>query len=649
MNTKWWMPVCFALSLTACGGGSGGGDGDGGGDGGPVADASLLRAASDTELEQSLKQALATPQAAVEFSLAPVAGDAGSDFSGTYTVEPLVDEMDAVRYDGDHLFVAPQRFVSCCFVFDTLLPPGPPETGGGRAIRILSTDATSASAVEVGSIALEDSVSVQGLYVAGTRLFALTGEAFYGSYGAFWSDIAIWAPEQAGFRIYDVSRPEAPTLAVAATLDGVFVDSRRIGDTVYLVSRFTPGLPQLELPVQDAAQAARNEAALAALDLADLLPAITLDGTTRPLVGADDCFLATDEVRAPYAVLTTVTAIPLDQPEAFRSICYNEEAYGLYVSEDAIYLTQLVFPTSAAAGATRIHKFALAGTSVAYRGSVEIDGQVWTGGQGDFRLSERDGVLRVFATTYTAVAGDPLDHHLLTIRETAAGGALEVIGRLPSATRPEPIGKPGEALYGVRFVEDRAYAVTFRQTDPLYAFDLSDPANPVATGQLEVTGFSDLLHPVGDGLLLGLGAADSGGVKLELFDVSDPANPRSRGSQVLGGAGSYSDARYDRHAFTYLANGGGDGIDRLAIPAVVSEPDAAGVPPQSGLYLFEIQGTGDPATAALQSAGALLPADNSTPGARHRAFLHAESVFYVRDAIVWGALWASASNARGPF
>ncbi|MCB1888781.1 MAG: beta-propeller domain-containing protein [Rhodocyclaceae bacterium] len=649
MRMYGWGGACVALCLAACGGGSGGGEAGDGGGGDPVVTSSLLKAASGAELEQSLKQALATPTARVELSLAPVAGDAAGGFSGTYTVEPRVDEMDAVRYDGEHLYIAPQRFVSCCFVVDALLPPEPPDTGGSRAIRILRTDPATASAAEVGSIPLEDGVSVQGLYVAGARLFALTGAAFYGSYGGFWSDIAIWAPEQAGFRIYDVSRPEAPALEASASLDGVFVDSRRIGDTVYLVSRFTPGLPVLELPVQDAAQAARNEAALAALEIGDLLPTLTLDGTTRPLVDADDCFIATDAARSPHAVLTTITAIPLDRPEAYRSLCYNEEAYGLYASEDAIYLTQLIFPGSATSGRTRIHKFALDGTAADYRGSVEIAGQVWTGGQSDFRLSERDGVLRVFATTYTATAGDPLDHHLLTLRETAAGGALEVIGELPNTRRPAAIGKPGEALYGVRFVEDRAYAVTFLQRDPLYVFDMADPADPLATGQLEVTGFSDLLHPVGAGLLLGLGAADTGGVKLELFDVSDPANPRSRGSEVLGGAGSYSDARHDRHAFTYLADGGGNGIDRLAIPAVVSDPVAAGAPPRSALYLFEIVGTGDPATASLQAAGAVAPDDGGSPGFRHRAFLHGESVFYVRDSVAWGALWATASSPVGPF
>jgi len=385
------------------------------------------------------------------------------------------------------------------------------------------------------------------------------------------------------------------------------------------------------------------------MEIADLLPAITVDGSTRPLVGSDACYLSDETSPTPHAVLTTVTAIPLDRPDGFRSICYNADAYGLYVSEAAIYLTQAVFPSGAATGRTRIHKFALAGTSIDYRGSVEIDGQVWTGGQGDFRLSEHEGVLRVFATTYTANAGNPVDHQLLTIRERAQGGALEVVGRLPSARHPAAIGKPGEALYGVRFLGDAAYAVTFRQIDPLYAFDLSDPADPVLTGELEVSGFSDLLHPVGAGLLLGLGAADNGGVKLELFDVSDPASPRSRGSQVLGGAGSHSDARYDRHAFAYLADGGGQGIDRLAIPAVVSDPDAPGVPPRSGLYLFEIRGTGSPATASLATAGVLEPPDAGEGGARHRAFLHDESLFYVRDSAVWSALWASAANVRGPF
>lgn len=636
--------LCAVVALVGCGGSSGGGETVDP----PVASDGLLRAASADELERSLKAALATPGGSVDLSLAPGSGSPGGGFSGTYTLEARVDEADTVRYDGQHLFVAPQRFMSCCFVAADLLPPEPPAVAD-RSIRILATDAAAASARQVGTIPLEDEVSVQGLYPLDGRLFALTGQAYYGGFGPFWSDIAVWAPERSGFRIYDVEDPAAPRLLADATMDGVLVDSRRIGDTVYLVSRYTPGLPTLQLPVLDAAQAAANRQALDAMSLDDLLPQLSLGGVERPLVAAEQCYLSADSDGGGYPVITTITAIPLGQPEQFRSVCYDDDAYGLYVSEDAIYLTQLRFAAGASSAGTRIHKFALADGAVAYRGSIDIEGQVWSGGQNDFRLSERAGVLRVFASVYGGSSGRSVEHRLYMIRESAGGAALELAAQLPNARRPEAIGKPDEALYGVRFLDDRAYAVTFRQVDPLYAIDLADPADPFLAGQLEVTGFSDFLHPVSDGLLLGLGADAGGGVKLELFDVSDLSRPQSRGSQVLGGAGSYSEARYDRHAFAYLAGGGGPGIDRLAIPASVTSPDAVDAAIGSGLYLFEIHATDRPAEASLRAAGALLPPPPQGFGGVNRAFLHEGSVFFVRDAEVWSALWATPEAAHGPF
>ena len=155
------------------------------------------------------------------------------------------------------------------------------------------------------------------------------------------------------------------------------------------------------------------------------------------------------------------------------------------------------------------------------------------------------------------------------LREKPGERALEIVGRLPNDTRPEEIGKPNEALFAVRFVGDRAYAVTFLRIDPLYVIDLSTPTDPRIAGELLIPGVSDFLHPVTDDLLLGLGM-DGSRFKLELFDTSVLEQPQSRGAITLGGISSGSPALWDRHAFTYLA---GDDADRFAVPAyVAAEP-----------------------------------------------------------------------------
>jgi len=612
----------------------------------PVVDA----AAFETSLKEGLTSMVSAEQLAVADAAALAAGGAGN-YTGTYTQELNVDELDAVRYDGDHLYVAPRRYYHCCFILadaGASVDDARPEPE--RSIRILDTDPANGDADVVGMIPLEDNVSVQGMYVEADRLFALTGTAVYGHFGELWADIAIWAPEKLGFQLYDVSDKANPQLEVKATLDGVFVESRRIGNTVYLVSRHTPWIDGLHYYVQTPEQQAENDALLATVTLDDLLPKITIDDETRPLVRPDRCYMTTDE-RHPYAVITSVTAIPLDNPHNFSTTCFGESAYGVYVSKSALYLTQLRPDTAVQNDVTRVHKFALADTNVRYRGSADIRGTVWRGGQADFRMSEHNGDLRMLASQFDWTNDDFVDHQLYILRESSTRPDLDIVSMLPNDNRPEEIGKPNEALYGVRFLGDVAYAVTFERIDPLYAIDLSDPSDPFIAGELEVTGFSDFLHPVNDDLLLGLGRSAEGGIKLELFDVSNIAQPLSRGSSVIGGLGSYSEALYDRHAFTYQADV--DGIDRFTIPAQVYAADDSWQFLGSALYLFEILDKDMPALAALNRVGAIDPPslDPNWPDwiGRSRAFIHDDTVYYIRDEDVWAAFWHSPDVVNGPF
>lgn len=634
----------FVLPMAGCGSGPNSSD-----DTPEPPVAGLLSKVTDTAaFEASIKGGLtAMTSAAV---LANAGAPQSSDFTGTYTQELNVDELDAVRYDGEHLFVAPQRYFHCCFILadaqSAPVPPPEPE----RSIRILATDPANAAASLVSEIPLENSTSVQGMYLEGGRMFALTGQMIYGNYGELWADFAIWAPEKLGFSIYDVSDAANPALEIEATIDGVFVESRRVGNTVYVISRYTPWIEGLNYYVTTPEQQAENEALLAAATLQDLLPKITIAGQTRSLVQPQNCYVTTNDDTANNPVLTSITAVPINDPANFTTACYTEDAYGVYVSESSLYFAEQRPNTAGQSDVTRIHKFALTGTQIGYRGSADIDGTVWRGGQADFRMSEHDGELRVLASLFDWGNPDFVDHQLYILRESGTTPDLEIVSTLPNANRPEEIGKPNEALYGVRFVDDRAYAVTFQQIDPLYVIDLSDSADPFIAGELEVSGFSDFLHPVSNELLLGLGRSAPGGIKLELFDVSNIAQPLSRGSAVIGGPGSYSEAVYDRHAFTYQADVGG--IDRFTIPANVFASDGSYQFLGSALYLFEVRDKTMPALAALNQVGSVEPpslGSDPTWVERSRAFVHDDTVYYVRDEDVWASFWHTPSIVNGPF
>ena len=621
---------------------------------GPQPDGLLSAVTDVAAFEASIKSGLTTMSTAEQLGLASAAAD--FNFTGTYTQELNVDEFDAVRYDGQHLFVAPRRYFHCCFLLaNAQVAAGDPGVVPERSIRILATDPANGAAELVSSIPLENDISVQGMYLEGGKMVALTGQSTYGSYGDLWADFAIWAPEKLGFRVYDVSDKANPTLEIEASIDGIFVDSRRIGNTVYIVSRYTPWIEGLHYYVEDAGQQAENQALLASTTINELLPKISIAGETRPLVMPQNCYVTSNDDTSNYPVITSITAVPIDDPANFTTACYNEDAYGVYVSENALYFTELrsdtATETAAQQDVTRIHKFALTGTSINYRGSSDIEGTVWRGGQADFRMSEYNGDLRLIASQFDWGSADFVDQQLYILRESSTAPELEIVSTLPNDSRPEEIGKPGEALYGVRFLGDAAYAVTFEQIDPLYAIDLSNPADPFIAGELQVTGFSDFLHPVTDDLLLGLGSDANGGIKLELFDVSNIAQPLSRGSATIGGPGSYSEARYDRHAFTYQADV--NGLDRFTIPANVYATDGSYQFLGSSLYLFEILDKNMPALSALHSIGSIEPPSitPNEPGwvERSRAFIHDDTVFYIRDEDVWAAFWNAPSIVNGPF
>jgi uncharacterized secreted protein with C-terminal beta-propeller domain len=636
--------LAASMVVVSCGGGGPAAEGPG-----PEPVGLLRKVDGAAELEASIKAGFAVIQPAdpLDTTLAGVASGATSigTYSRTYTQDLEVDEFDSVKYDGEFLFIAPmRRFFPCCFLADQALPASAPPAQS--SIRILATDPATAGATEVSTIPLADDISVQGLYRSADRLIAMTSRSFYGSYGDAWASFAVWAPEESGIAIYDTTDIAEPTLLFEASFEGIFIESRRVDDIVYVVSRFTPWLDNLDYSVTTLADQVGNEALLDDVPLADLLPKITVNGETRALVAPENCYVPSEGAPA-YPVITSITAIPVADPAAFTTTCYNDDAYGVYVSAEAVYVAQ----SQSEGQATRIHKFSLQGGVPAYAGSADVDGIVWTGGQADFRLNEKDGDLRVFASKIDSSAPDFVDHFLYVLRESATLPQLDVVSRLPNDERPEEIGKPNEQLFGVRFMDDRAYAVSFEQIDPLYVFDLSDSADPRILGRLEVRGFSNFLHPVSDILLLGLGRSDDNAIKLELFDISVPSQPLSLGSDILGGPGSFSEAEYDRHAFTYLADI--EGVDRFAIPADLTAIDGTFDLVESGLYLYEIRDKALPNFASLHRVGGVIVLGDESGGvpaysARSRAVLHEDAIYYVRDEKVFSALWHMPEDVTGP-
>ena len=162
-------------------------------------------------------------------------------------------------------------------------------------------------------------------------------------------------------------------------------------------------------------------------------------------------------------------------------------------------------------------------------------------------MHDRDGTFFVATTTGTPWSGRQSESQIVAMQPN--GKVLEQIGQVGG------LGK-GERIFSVRYVDDTAYVVTFRQTDPFYVVDLSAPTDMVVRGELKIPGVSNYLHPISDTLVLGVGqdATDQGrqtGSKVSLFDVSDPGDPREVDVWTMPGASS--DAEFDHRAFLWWA------------------------------------------------------------------------------------------------
>jgi hypothetical protein len=196
-----------------------------------------------------------------------------------------------------------------------------------------------------------------------------------------------------------------------------------------------------------------------------------------------------------------------------------------------------------------------------------------------FSIDERDGVIRIATTRTTwqdrsgdAVAPDvwipPTTDNLVSTMKLQ-DGALEIVGSTP------PLAE-GERIFSARFLGDLAYIVTFRQVDPLFAIDLSNPESPTVLGELKIPGFSDYMHPLGEDHLLTIGrdvdevTQQDNGTALQIFDVSDPANP-ALSHKALVGQG-FSEANHNHKAFNFYAGETADS-GLLAFPFVSYEGD----------------------------------------------------------------------------
>lgn len=308
--------------------------------------------------------------------------------------------------------------------------------------------------------------------------------------------------------VVSVADPASPTVTASTSLEGAYVAARMIDGRIRLVIRSHPQVMDDVMMADDVA-AARE--AVAAIDGPELLPRMVVDDRVTALGGCTDVMVLESVGVSP--TLSTITAVSIGESlDDLQPVTIQGSAETVYASTDALYVTSTGWDEHGST--TAVHRFALPADGPAeHTGSGVAPGRLLN----QFSLSERGEALRVVTT----VDGMPTTSARLTVLDTD-GDQLDEIGHL------DGLGI-GEEVKSVRFLDDLGYVVTFRTTDPLYALDLSDPRAPRVLGELKIPGFSEYLHPIGGGLLLGVGrqadpvTGQDQGFKVSLFDISDPA------------------------------------------------------------------------------------------------------------------------------
>jgi uncharacterized secreted protein with C-terminal beta-propeller domain len=218
----------------------------------------------------------------------------------------------------------------------------------------------------------------------------------------------------------------------------------------------------------------------------------------------------------------------------------------IYASPKALYLVSNQYPRffnfDRYEERSIVYKVSL-DSNLSYKASGFVKGRVLN----QFSLSEYQDILRIATTEGNSWQNDTTNsiYTLDNLNDT-----LFIKGVLSG------LGKEGETIQSVRFMGERGYVVTFRQTDPFYTIDLRDASNPQKAGELKIDGFSSYLHPIDSDHILGIGrdATPDGqvdGLKMELFDVSDFSNPNSVDSYTFGSGFSYSEIGHNHKALAY--------------------------------------------------------------------------------------------------
>jgi inhibitor of cysteine peptidase len=403
-----------------------------------------------------------------------------------------VDEADIVKTDGKYIYVATNNYYSASQNNVYILKADPQDP------RVIAKISLGNDTYVAGLFLSQDSSK---LVVIGSQyqLYAYEAAArslvypYYSSVNTFLS-------------VYDVSEKATPVLARNLTLSGSYFNSRMIGDYVYaVVSQPTYFINEDVVLPQVYENAKASEIEPTRIYYAD-----TVDT---------------------YFTFTTFIGLNImdDVQEPTNMTVMMGGTSSMYVSLGNIYVT---YPTWSEQGQyTSIYRVHVNGSELTFEAKGNVLGYVLN----QYSMDEYNGYFRL-ATTSQKNQTQQNNVYVLDMN-------LNITGKVENLAKDERI-------YSARFMGDKCYLVTFRQVDPFFVLDMSNPAEPKVAGELKIPGYSSYLHPYDENHVIGLGKEGSN-VKLSLFDVSNVNAPTEIAKYIVEGDWTDSQALYEPKAFLF--------------------------------------------------------------------------------------------------
>ncbi len=392
--------------------------------------------------------------------------------------------------------------------------------------------------------------------------------------------------------VYDITDKKNIKKVREFTSNGAYNNSRKIGDTVYVISNLSvydvyKSKDEIQPPMYSDSlkgnvnkpidfkeiyycpgYTSRNFTIIMRADLSkaeEPVKTTTFFGTGENLyMSQDNLYIATSDMR--YDVM------PLDDVVAGETATADIAVPGNFMKKIAYSPNTTVF------------KFKLlqeGSEAVSFISKSEVDGSVLN----QFSMDEYDGYFRIATTDYNSSSQQSNNMFVLDKN-------MKTVGKITNIA-------PDERIYSVRFMGKRAYMVTFKQVDPLFAIDLSNPTAPKILGALKIPGYSDYLHPYDENHLIGFGkdtvvydgVALYQGMKMSLFNVKDPTNPKELFVENIGDRGTDSDLLRNHRALLFSKE-----KNILAFPVSLFEkspidknnPSAYGMYKGQGAYVYSV-------------------------------------------------------------